>query len=263
MFSLCAELPEIAESDLYHLCASLNAPVVDLDGLPVGPVRAAIVLHAQRGDGGSRVPHLSVGFRLLESGSVAVYRYSGDVRELCSASRAMDAALCFAEAIGFLFDEDLVGGRIGTGQATALALWKKLVGADELGWDREAGFDGTLDAGDLASPTAELELDEPASAANRASAPAAESLEDPPGPLAQLPVSGAKAQGPDARDSGLRTRATDEKDRARAGAPAPAAGGPSTLGRVPIVRMRVRADGVPAAAGDGNRNRRLRLLGSF
>ena len=128
MFSVCADPPQLQESDLHHLCASLNAPVVNIDALPVGPVRAAIVLYAERDVGGSPLPQLIIGLRSLETGRVAVYRYSGEVRKLSSASRALDVALSFAESMGFLFDDDLVGGKAGSGRARALSLWQKLVG---------------------------------------------------------------------------------------------------------------------------------------
>ena len=78
--------------------------------LPVGPARAAIVLYAERNEQGSVVPQLSVGLRSLDTGRVAVFQYSGEVRKLNSASRALDVALSFAEAMGFLFDDDLVRG---------------------------------------------------------------------------------------------------------------------------------------------------------
>lgn len=268
MFSLCAKSPELAESDLYRLCASLNAPSVNLDGLPAGPTRAVIVLHIVLAEGGTRVPELSIGFRSIGSGSVAVYRYSGDIRELSSASRAMETALSFAEAMGFLFDEDLVGDREGPGKAAALALWQKLVGPGELDWDPLTGLDGVLDAGELDLQFGDAELDGPDTAVREAvlAAPALEAgqaADDDVAAFGTAPASEfsealAETGRVELRDPAAGTRFTDDENAA--GGPVAAAGA-SKLGRVPIVQMRVKADGTVAV--DEKLDRTLRLLSSF
>ena len=253
MFSLCAEPPALEADDLVHLCASLNAPVLNIDVLPVGPARAAIVLHAERRADGSRRPQLSVGLRSLETGRVAVYQYQGDVRKLRSAARALDVALSFAEAMGFLFDDDLVGDSAGTGRVRAQSLWRKLVGYEELNEDSPGELGGVVTAGDLDPQMPDLSLGEAADAASMA--PVATGADDVPGPVS------APALDRRTRDPAERTRSTDSGSDDGAESTPSANPGSSTLGRVPIVRMRVKAEG--AAANEDNETRMLRLLGSF
>jgi hypothetical protein len=109
----------LSEAGLYGFCASLNSPVLNIDELPVGPARAAIVLYA--GDYGAL--RLVVGVRSLESGTVAIFAHSRDLNDFNSPATAMDAALGFAEGMGFLFDEDLVERE---GRASALRHWLEL-----------------------------------------------------------------------------------------------------------------------------------------
>lgn len=274
MFSLCAEPPQLEENDLYHLCPSLNAPVVNVDVLPVGPVRAAIVLHATQTGDGSRVPQLTVGLRSLETGNVAVYQYSGEVRKLQSASQALDVALSFAEAMGFLFDDDLVGGAGGPGRSRALSLWQKLVGQQAAGWDSKSGFAGVVDAGDLDPQQAELLLADPADpepapeprnllerpadeqAATVSDAPQSPALAAKGADVLGSHAAGGAAAADPERDPTVRTRSTDD-DRGTSRS------GSSMLGRVPLVRMRVKPKGGNAGDSEEDERRRLQLLASF
>jgi len=239
MFSLCARPPQLVEADLFHLCASLNAPVLNLDPLPAGPVRAAIVLHAVQGQGGSRVPQLSIGMRSLDSGQIAIYQYAGEVRKLGSASRALDTALSFAEEMGFLFDEDLVGGSAGPGRVRALVLWQKLIGSEDVLWDSDPDVSDVVQLADLEPETAALMTPE----------------EQSPSP----PSKRARSTGDTRADTSDRRSA--EPRRARDGEKGETDQdwtSSGTLGRVPLVRMRVKANGP-----EDEKAERLRLLASF
>ncbi len=152
MFRSTTEAPLLTEAGVMGLCVSLNSPVVNLDELPVGPARAALLLSA--GDyGGLRI---AVGLRSVETGTVAHFAYAGDVEEFATPRQAMDAALAFAERMGFLFDDDAVQTR---GRAEALALWNELTGAHDAGIAEESDaleLDLEVDPDD----DAELLLDE-------------------------------------------------------------------------------------------------------
>ncbi len=116
MFFSCASAPDPASTELRELRLSLNTPVLAIDGLPVGPARAAITL-VQGPAGG---PRLEVAIHSLRTDQVLFYAYGA----ASAAARDFDAALSFAGAMGFLFDEDEIAG---SGQV-ALQLWTDWVG---------------------------------------------------------------------------------------------------------------------------------------
>ena len=124
MFFPRTEPTVLVADGLQGLCAALNRPVVDIEGLPVGPARAVIALH---GDvEGERL--LLVALRSIEAGAVALFAFRGELNP--DPRQAMDAALSFAEGMGFLFDEDLLeSGRPGVARE-ALQLWCELVGEE-------------------------------------------------------------------------------------------------------------------------------------
>jgi hypothetical protein len=127
MFVLCRDPLPLSEACLLGLCASLNAPVVHGDELPPGPARAAIVTFAEEyGDFG-----VAVGMRALESGSVAVYRYREPLLDADDVARATEAALRFAEGLGFLFDDEMIDRESGAGRSEALEHWLRLTGGAE------------------------------------------------------------------------------------------------------------------------------------
>lgn len=108
-----------ATKALLALHVALNSPVVALDRLPVGPASAAVALHP------GPPPGVTLAVRSVRSGQT-VFFTSGDLL----ADRpdvALDAALSFAEGLGFLFDDDEVPAR-GAGEATQL--WIELCGED-------------------------------------------------------------------------------------------------------------------------------------
>jgi hypothetical protein len=116
MFFSAASAPDPASTELRELRLSMNTPVLAVDGLPVGPARAAITL-VQGPAGG---PRLEVAIHSLRTDEVLFYAYGA----ASAAARDLDAALSFAGAMGFLFDEDEITGN---GEA-GLQLWTDWVG---------------------------------------------------------------------------------------------------------------------------------------
>jgi hypothetical protein len=256
MFRPSSEAPLLTEAGVLGLCASLNSPVLNIEQLPVGPARAAILLFAGE-YGGVRI---AVGLRSVETGVVAHFAYSGSAEDFDAPDRAMDAALTFAEALGFLFDEDVVGG---AGRSEALRLWQELTGesgdadgvdaatgteADEPGFELELELDpeggGELLLDDLAagalplddgSALVELEV-LPQSRPVRSRSQAGDRKSPAPVAAEPAPVGAGRSEAPPGR-----TAATLTKFRASAPAPDGAADttGGSHLGRIALVRRRV------------------------
>ncbi len=97
----------LVEDRLLALRMSLNAPVLATAELPVGPARAAIVVHAQ---GASRC--FSIVVRSLRNGASVIYELEGeDLREDSGWAVALDASLSFGESMGFLFDDEMLVDR--------------------------------------------------------------------------------------------------------------------------------------------------------
>jgi hypothetical protein len=121
----------LRDGGLLTLHVSLNSPVVAHESLPTGPASAAVALDARGA---------MVCLRSVRTGRTAFF-VSG---EELTPQLALDAALSFAERLGFLFDDDEVGLR---GEPAALELWEELCGdaaparprADDL--DDEPGDD--------------------------------------------------------------------------------------------------------------------------
>jgi hypothetical protein len=100
---------EVAGERVRSLRVSLNAPVLSTPDLPAGPSRAVIVVHR---DARGRMD-ATVGVRSVVSGEVAYWSFDGDLLSQADLSVAADAALTFAESLGFLFDEaPLAGGAV-------------------------------------------------------------------------------------------------------------------------------------------------------
>jgi hypothetical protein len=115
----------LSEASLLSLRPALNAPVLNVDYLPVGPARAAIVIFAEEYGGIG----MAFGIRSTEGGQVAVFRNREPLDESSPLQDILEPALASAERMGFLFDEDMVEGRSG-GQSRreATALWGRLMG---------------------------------------------------------------------------------------------------------------------------------------
>ncbi len=122
MFMPCQDEPAIPESAIAGFCAALNAPVVNIEMLDVGPARAGIML-AKDPDG---VLILLVRVSLLSGGQGVTFKFQGHPGEFGGSAGAIDAALSFAEGMGFLFEEDLLsqGGR--SGRSRAHKIWTSL-----------------------------------------------------------------------------------------------------------------------------------------
>ncbi len=126
---------QLREEGLQGLRLSLNTPVVSTQDLPVGPARAAIVVH-QEPDGR---PNVTVGVRSLRGGEVVLYSYDGDLRQESSVAVGTDAALSFGESMGFLFDDDELQAGGAEARPRALGLWHDLI-------DEAGGVSGTRPA---------------------------------------------------------------------------------------------------------------------
>ena len=112
---------------LRALYVALNSPVVTLDSLPTGPASAAVALH----DEGA-----SLCVRAVRSGQIQWFVTTDDLRG--DARVAADAALSFAESMGFLFDEDEVARRGDAGPAEAVAIWLAVCGEEARPVDADA-----------------------------------------------------------------------------------------------------------------------------
>jgi len=128
VFYLRSEPLLLSEAGIQGLCISLNTPVLNIEELPVGPARAAIVLF----DSGYGTMGLGVGVRAIETRQVVMFSYRGTLDMETTAAEAMESAARFAERMGFLFDDDVVANSGSDGCARALRLWTDLTGAPEL-----------------------------------------------------------------------------------------------------------------------------------
>ena len=127
MFPVLPSSPRV-RAELRALRLSLNTPVVTIEDLPVGPASAGIAVHAA--PEGLR---LTLAVRSVRTGQVVFFHPDEDWSEIHGSELAVDAALSFAECMGFLFDEDPIeaGGDV----REAARCWTELVetaGAEEL-----------------------------------------------------------------------------------------------------------------------------------
>lgn len=104
---------------LHALFVALNTPVVTLDSLPTGPASAAVARHAEGA---------SLCVRAVRSGGVRWFVTTDDLRG--DPRVAVDAALSFAESMGFLFDDDEVARRGDRGPEEAVAIWRSACGEE-------------------------------------------------------------------------------------------------------------------------------------
>jgi len=133
---------------------ALNAPVLNVGFLPVGPARAAIVVFAEEWGGIG----VAIGIRSNEGGQVAVLRNQESIEPDVTISAVLEPALAEAERMGFLFDEDLVeNADSGQGQPQAMKLWDRLMGEIEMPSESGADSAGLTDdesVKDLPAPSA-------------------------------------------------------------------------------------------------------------
>ena len=138
----------VAPVHVQGLRLSLNTPVVATEELPIGPARAAILIH----DDPERGATVTIGIRSLRADRVALYGIEGEPDEGAELEVAVDAALSFAESMGFLFDEDELAGGGAQAKTRCLGLWRDLLGDD-------AG-EPSRPAARAAEPESELLLEE-------------------------------------------------------------------------------------------------------
>jgi len=126
MFLVVPSSPPV-RAELRALRLSLNTPVVTIEDLPVGPAAAGIALHA-----GPEGPSLTLAVRSVRTGQVVFFHPDEDWSEIHGSQLAVDAALSFAECMGFLFDDDPI--EAGGDAREAARRWAELVetvGAEE------------------------------------------------------------------------------------------------------------------------------------
>jgi hypothetical protein len=233
MFVRHAEPVSLTQAGLEGLCVSLNRPLVDIDPLPAGPARAAIALHHSAD--GERC--LFVAVRAIESAATAFFVFGG---RLTTQHKAMEEGLSFAERMGFLFDDDMLGSASGdaavepSAARRALECWCELVAEEappEVDFGADLDCDPILEVGDV-EPLDLLDDGD--------SADGDEELDD----MVNL------------FDPDLEDRVPLSKFRPGPGRPDPL-GESTRLGRVAIVRRRLSEDGqeIPDLA--------TRLLASF
>ena len=98
----------------------MNTPVVVVEDLPAGP--ASAVIASLGGPAGSRV---ALAIRSERSGQVVFFGPDDELRELHGSEQVLDAALAFAESMGFLFEDD----RVERSPGEARRLWQALLDA--------------------------------------------------------------------------------------------------------------------------------------
>jgi len=117
--------PERGSRGLRALHVSLNAPVVAIEDLPVGPARAAIALQDLPEGGAS----LLLALRSQRTGQLACFAPDEPLTD-ATARIALDGALSFAESMGFLFDGDAIPELGAEGPREAADSWNELLGVE-------------------------------------------------------------------------------------------------------------------------------------
>lgn len=113
----------VREEQLRSLRLTLNSPALAVGEVPAGPARAAIAVHEEAG--GSLA--LCVVVLSLGSGVRACWCWDEAIEPVNVVS-ATDAALSFAESMGFLFDDDALASESPEARRVAVDQWWELVG---------------------------------------------------------------------------------------------------------------------------------------
>jgi hypothetical protein len=240
----------VAPVHVQGLRLSLNTPVVATEELPIGPARAAILVHEEPGRSG---PTVTIGIRSLRADRVALYGTDADA-ESGALEVAVDAALSFAESMGFLFDEDELADGGAQAKTRALGLWRDLLG-DDAGEParapaRASDPEAELLLEDLAEEATEFVL-APAADAEPAPEPEIGDFleEDSGGDLEPEP---AAADDDDEDAEAARAEARDASDAEVVAEAARAAAGRGKRAGVALTKFRGRpARGVAPARGEG------------
>lgn len=141
LFTLQTPRWEAQAAEFRTLHLSLNAPVIAIAQLPVGPARAGIALCAEA----SGSLRLQIAIRSLQTSEVIAFGPTDEPTGEDDAALALEAGLSFAEGMGFLFDDEEATSRT-AGDCTAV--WREFVGEAPL---RDAETD-VADAAGLAEP---------------------------------------------------------------------------------------------------------------
>jgi hypothetical protein len=256
---------QVAPAQVRGLRLSLNTPIVSTEDLPIGPARAAILIHAE----GQRGETVTVGVRSLRASRVALFSVDPDVSGDASFDVTLDAALSFAESMGFLFDEDEVGDGGAQARTRCLGLWRDLIGDDApLGKPAAAPETDELLLEDMVEDATEAAVPPFGVDANDASFDAeigdfGPSLEGEPEPELEAPRLAAApakkkalraAPSSAGRDKSESTDAAMAADLARV-----AAGGGGRSPSLPAPGGGGRSTSLPAAGGGGGRSAPLTL----
>jgi hypothetical protein len=135
MFVSAESASDRASLALRALRLSLNTPVLEVEGLPVGPARAAIAW-VEAADG---APRVEVAVHSLRTDQVLFFVYPAAPGAEGDPARDFEAALSFAGGMGFLFDgEDLDGTREPAGP-DALRVWTEWLGKASPAFGGETG----------------------------------------------------------------------------------------------------------------------------
>lgn len=244
---------ELSAQRVRALRPSLNTPVIAMPELPAGPACAAILVHVEPGQG----LQINVGVRSLGSGAVALYGFDGPI-SAALVGIALDAALSFAESMGFLFDEDMIGDDASS-REKAFLRWGELIGdgVPAAALEADAGEADLFEpeSGELTDPTSE-------SGGSAGSQPEAGL-----GGSGAAPAADARFQTPAPAAGPVLTKFRVQAGSGAVAAPVPAAaGGPEDAReqrRQPLGRMRLVKRRAGEARQDARRVWLLRVLTSF
>ena len=150
MFARVETLPEGRGARLRALRLSLNTPVVSIDALPIAPARAGIALH----DGGADGACLTIALRCERTRQLVCFTPNDDLDTLGGAEMALEAALSFAESLGFLFDDDLLAPEADPEPREAALRWGELVGEDPEAPEPEGEIEAELLLNEVVEATA-------------------------------------------------------------------------------------------------------------
>jgi hypothetical protein len=245
------------ESRLHSLRVALNTPILTILELPPGPATAGIAIHTERG--GARA--LTIAVRALRGGEVVFFTLDEELSHDGAVQGAIDGALSFAEAMGFLFDEEEETATSAQ-RKQALARWRELVGETR------------RSSSAAAEPAEELVLEEtveieeevlpeeppprrPAGSRAGSSPPASKAAAPPLGKPQSRGVSLTKFRKRGAPSSPLPPEREGRPDAAQAARKVLMTPHGPALGRLQLIKRRPAGDAAPAVSW------LARLLGSF
>jgi hypothetical protein len=220
------------------LRSALNAPVVATEEMPSGPARAVIVM----GWDDEAQSVLEVRLRSVTTGRLVVYGFEGDLEGAGELVTALEAALSFAESMGFLFDDDILSGDDTMGREKVVEAWEAFEGG------RPPPRSGEITQPDVESaepveltdlaPEGDPEVASSALALELASgwSPAGDEVLDPDAPLESAPV--PPSTTPLSKFRGREEAAPEAVEPDPPAAEPQPAPKRTAVGRVPLVRRK-------------------------